>query len=126
MKFLHSGLFAIALVCGIAAMGCWVLTQADAGISKEQGPVIILIVCLSSILFLLPLALSAYLRNKMEGTRSIAVRTVFLVGVCGILVVLFFVVTSRGLIFKFGPFSYILLGAFVCFAVVSRIKMRSL
>jgi hypothetical protein len=120
MKILQAGLFIVALVCGIAAMGCWIFTQSDAGIPRQEGPLILVIMCLSSVFFVTSLAASAFLQNRMEGARSVARRALFLVGICGILVLLFFIVSSRAMIFKFGPLPSVLLGTFIGLALFFR------
>jgi fucose 4-O-acetylase-like acetyltransferase len=108
MKLIHRALFAVALLCGITAMGSWVLTQGDAAITKEEVPMILLIMSLSSVLFVLLHATSAFLANKGKGVRAIVTRTLFLMGLCGVVVVLFFVATSVGRIFLFGPLPTVL------------------
>lgn len=122
MRILHGIMFAVALVCGIAAMGCWVLTQADAAITKEQRPMTIFIMSLSSVLFVLVHATSAFLSNKGTGVRTIITRTLFLMGLCGVLVVLFFVAVSVGRIFLFGPLPAVLLLASISCALLFRQK----
>lgn len=122
MRILHTALFIVALICGTAAMGCWILTQADATITKEQGPITILIMSLSSALFVLALAISALLANKGMGIRTIVAKTLFLMGLCGVLVVLFFVATSVGRIFLFGPLPSLLLLVSISCALLFRRK----
>jgi hypothetical protein len=122
MKILHRILFAIALVCGIAAMGCWVLTQADAAITKEEGPATVLIMSLSSVLFVLLHATSAILSNREQGASAIITRTLFLMGLCGVLVILLFVATSVGRIFLFGPLPTALLLMSISCALLFRRK----
>jgi hypothetical protein len=103
MKILYAILFAVGLACGVTAMGCWVLTQADAGITKAEGPMTIFVMSLASVTFVLVHAASAILAKKREGARAVLSRMLFLMGFCGVLVVLFFVATSVGRIFLFGP-----------------------
>jgi len=122
MKILHGILFAVALICGIAAMGCWVLTQSDAAITKEQGPMTILIMSLSSVLFVLVLATSAFLSHKGRGGRTTIIRTLYQMGLCGALVVLFFAATSVGRIFLFGPLPTVLLLVSISCALLFRQK----
>jgi hypothetical protein len=122
MKILHGILFAVALVCGIAAMGCWVLTQADAAITKEEVPATILIMRLSSVLFVSLHATSAFLSNRGQGANAIITRTLFLMGLCGVLVVLIFVATSIGRIFLFGPLPTVLLLVSISCALLFRQK----
>jgi len=122
MKIIHRMLFAVALICGIASMGCWVLTQADAAITKEEGPATILIMRLSFALFVLLHATSAFLSNKRGGASAILTRTLFLMGLCGVLVVLLFVATSVGRIFLFGPLPAVLLLMSISCALLFRHK----
>jgi hypothetical protein len=122
MKILRGILFAVALICGIAAMGCWVLTQSDAAIPRGQGPLTTLIMSLSSVLFALLHATSAFLSDKGKGVRAIIFSTIYLMGVCGVLVVLFFVMTSVGRIFLFGPLPTVLLVVSIFSALLFRQK----
>jgi hypothetical protein len=122
MKILHRILFAVALVCGIAAMGCWVLTQGDAAITKAEVPMTLVIMSLSSVLFVLLYATSAFSANKGKGVRAIVTRTLFLMGLCRVLVVLFFVAFSFGRIFLLGPLPTVLLLVSIPCALLFRQK----
>ena len=118
MKVAQIPLFVSALISGIAAMGCWVLTQGDAAITQQQAPITLLIMGLASAVFVLLLVSAAFLRNRTQGIRSIFTRAFFLIGACGTLVMLFFIVTSKGMILKFGPSPTILLSAFALSALL--------
>src|ERR1700747_1050546 len=71
-----------------------------------------------SVLVFAALGISAGLRNRIDGIHSIAIRTLFLCGICGLLVLLFFLLTSRG--FRIGILPYCLVGAVVCGALLFR------
>ncbi len=122
MKLIHRALFTVALLCGITALGCWVLTQGDAAITKEEVPMTLLIMSLSSVLFVLLHATSEFLANKGKGVRAIVARMLFLMGLCGVVVVLFFVATSVGRIFLFGPLPTVLLLVSIACALLFRQK----
>ncbi len=73
-------------------------------------------------LFVLVLATSAFLTNRGRGVRAIVAKTLFLMGLCGVLVVLFFVATSVGRIFLFGPLPSVVLLVSVSCALLFRQK----
>ena len=118
MKTSQIALFVGALVSGAVAMGCWVLTQGDAAITPQEGPVTVLIMCVTSVLFLSLLTSAAFLRSRTQGKGSIVTRALFLIGTCGTLVLLLFVATSKGKVFKLGPLPMTLLGIFILSALV--------
>lgn len=107
-------------------MGCWVLTQADAAITKEEGRLTVLIMVFSLAFFALTLGTSAFLAKRAQGFHAIVRRMLFLVGLFGSLVVLFFVATSRGKIFLFSPLPSILLSLFVLSALFFRPRKTAL
>jgi Ca2+/Na+ antiporter len=121
IRIVRRGLFTVAVFCGGAAMGCWLLTQADAAITPQEGPRTVATLLGSSLAFLTTLAGSSFLGHRKQGIRAVLRSTVFLVGTCGLCVLVFFVVTSRGLIFKFGalPF-FVLLVSLACVALFWR------
>ena len=94
-------LFFTAVLCGVAAMGFWVLTQSDAGLSRDQGPVAIGIIGAGSGMLIVLMITSAYFGSR-NGMGDFVRDCFFLIGVCAFLDVTFFVVVSRGMIFKFG------------------------
>jgi hypothetical protein len=117
MKLVHGGLIAIALFCGITGAAAWVL-RTEGEFTNEQGPAAYLIMGICTVFFFAALGISAGLRNRIDGIRSITIRTLFLCGICGPLVVLFFLLTSRGL--RIGILPYCLAGAFACGALLFR------
>jgi len=123
MKLVHGGLIAVALFVGITGVGTWVL-RSEGGFTKEQGPAAYVIMGMCSVFFVAALGISARLRNGIDGINSIAVRTLFLCGICGLLVLLFFLLTSRGL--RIGILPYCLVGALACGALLfGRREVRS-
>jgi hypothetical protein len=108
-------LFLIAIFSGGAAMGCWLLTQSDAGVAPNEGAVIVATLFCSPIAFLAALVGSSFLANRKQGLPTVLRSTLFLIGVCGLCVLAFFVVSSRGAIFLFGPLpSIVLLISLLC------------
>lgn len=105
-------------------MGCWILTQSDAGITKEEAPVNLFVMCLTLLLFVFLPSTNSLLQCRRRGLRSVLARAMFLVGTSGILV-LFFTVTSKGLVFKFGPLPAVLLVTFALSAMVFRPRAES-
>ena len=81
---------------GICAMGCWVLTQSDAAFTPQEGPTVLAIFVSGVLLFFGMLLVSGRSATKKQGTHAIVGRVIFLVGVCGTVVVFFFVATSWG------------------------------
>ena len=124
MKPAQIALFAGALISGMVAMGCWILTQADAAITKGEAPSVFLLMVVTSVGFVFLLAGAAFLRYRALGIYSVAARTLFLVGNCGILVLLFFAATSRGRIFRFGPLPLALLITFASLSLLFRHRSR--
>jgi peptidoglycan/LPS O-acetylase OafA/YrhL len=113
-------LFVVAILSGVGALGCWVLTQADAAITPKEGPIVVLLMVGCILLFGMTLFLSAFFATRGRGTLAVIRRTMFLVGLVGIVVLFFFVVTSWGRIFFFGPTPTVLLAIFVLLALVFR------
>ena len=121
IRIVRRGLFTVAVVCGGAAMGLWVLTQSDAGITPQEGPRTLAIMFGSSIAFVAALTGSAFLAHQKKGFRIVLRCSLFLIGVGGLSVLVFFVLTSRGLIFGFGPLPLtVLLISLICVALFWR------
>jgi uncharacterized membrane protein len=93
----------------IAAMGCWLLTHADAAITREQVPTTIFVERLSAVLFVLINAASTWLSHKRAWGFAVLKKALYLMGLRGVLVVLFYVATSVGKIFLFGHLPTVLL-----------------
>ena len=116
------------LLCGlgtfgcICAMGCWLLTESDAGFTPQEAPTVLLMFVTGVLLFGGTLFVSARSAEKQRGTHAVVRRMIFLVGVCGTVAVLFFVVRSWGKIFLFGPIPAVLLSIFVLLALFFRPK----
>jgi hypothetical protein len=118
MKVGEITLFVGALISGVAAMGCWVLTQRDAAITKQHGLMTFLIMWLATVVSVLLLGGAAFLRSRTQGIRAVVARALFLIGTCGTLVLFLFVVTSKGMVLKLGPLPLILKVAFALSALV--------
>lgn len=104
---------------GICAMGCWVLTQSDAAYTPQERPTVLAIFVSGVLLFFGMLLVPARSETKKQGTHDFVRRMIFLVGVCGTVTVLFFVATSWGKIFLFGPVPTVLLSVFVLLALLA-------
>jgi hypothetical protein len=117
-------LFAVATLSGIGAMGCWVLTQADAAITLHRGSTVLLVMISCVLLFGTALSVSAFAATRRHGARAFISRTMFLVGLFGTITLLFFVVSSWGKIFFFGPIPTVLLSAFLLLALFFRPRTR--
>jgi hypothetical protein len=117
MKLVHGGLIAVALFFGITGGRTWVV-RSEGGVTKEQDPAAFVIMGVCSVCFFAALGISAGLRNRRDGIYSIANRALFLCGICGLLVLLFFLLASRGL--RIGILPYCLVGAFACGALLFR------
>jgi hypothetical protein len=121
IRIIRRVLFVIAVLSGGTAMGCWLLTQSDAGITPQEGPMVIALLLGSSLAFLAALIGSSFLGHRKQGPRAVLCCTVFLVGIGGLCVLVFFVATSRGLIFRFGALpSVVLLVSAGCVALFWR------
>ena len=117
-KLIRQLLYLTAVLCGIAAMGCWVLTRSDAAFAKEQGPATLGLMMGSICVLLLAIAVSAYCARRKGGSPCILREALFLTGVCGFFALLYFVVVSRGALFGFGAFPFVLLFATVTLAAL--------
>ena len=95
MTIIRTLLFVVALLCGLIGMGCWVLLQLG-GVTREQGPGTFLTVCGTAAVAVIALGTAAFLRERKHGFRAVLLRTLFLVGVCGLAVSAPFVLLSRG------------------------------
>ena len=114
-------LLVLATLGGIGAFGCWVLTQADAAITPQEGPSVILVLVGCIALFGGASFISASVNTRGQSAIVKVRRTFFLTGVCGAIAVLFFALISWGRIFLFGPVPTVLLAVFVLMALSSRL-----
>jgi len=64
--------------------------------TREQGPGTFLTVCGTAAVAVIALGTAAFLRERKHGFRAVLLRTLFLVGVCGLAVSAPFVLLSRG------------------------------
>jgi len=110
MKATQVALFIGALIAGITSMGCWVLTHADAAVTREEGPTVVLIMLLGLAVSLALLVCAGVLYRERPATPRIC----FLIGLCGLLVMAFFIITSRGAIVQFGAFPKSFLARSAC------------
>ena len=117
MKLVHGGLIAVALFFGITGGGAWVV-RSEGGFTKEQDPAAFVIMGVCGVLFFAALGISAGLRNRMDGFYSIGIRALFLCSICGFIVLLFFLLTSRGL--RMGIIPYCLVAAVACGVLLFR------
>jgi hypothetical protein len=106
-----------ALLCGIRAMGYWVILQVG-GVPPESGD-IALVVYRSVFWFVILSSASAYLRGRTKGARAIVLKALYLIGAYGLPSIALFTVVSKGAILKM-PEVMSLLALFVCFVLVFR------
>jgi len=85
-------LFIAALGSGLIGMG---LLQLG-GVTREQGPGTFLTMVGTAVVAVVALGTAAFLKERKHGFRAVLLRTLFLVGVCGLAVSAPFVVLSRG------------------------------
>ena len=122
MKIPDSLLPLLAAIGGIGATGCWVLTQADGAITSQQGPVVTLIQAGCIAVFCGASFISAQLTTKGQSRSVMVQRALFLMGVSGVVAVLFFGFVSLGRIFLFGPLPTVLLAVFALMVLSSRFR----
>ncbi|MEP6534041.1 MAG: hypothetical protein ABJF23_01895 [Bryobacteraceae bacterium] len=120
MKVIQVVLMTASVPCGFAAMGCWVLLQLG-GVTSNEGPTTALIMYGSAALFGITVAIAAFLQNPRKGVNAIALRSMYLSGVCGLPVLLSYAVVSRGAVFQMAEYDCLLI-LFGCFAVFLRRK----
>jgi hypothetical protein len=107
-----------ALLCGVRAMGYWVILQVGGVPPAENGDVA-LVVYRSVFWFVILSLASAYLRERTKGAWAIAVEALYLIGAYGLPSIALFTLVSKGAILKM-PEVISLLALFVCFVLVFR------
>lgn len=107
-----------AFLCGVRAIGYWLILEVGGVRSAERGG-IALVMCCSAFLFVILSSASAYLRERTSGARAIAVKTLYLTGAHGLPSIALFTVASKGAVLRM-PEVMGLLIAFVCFVLVFR------
>jgi hypothetical protein len=107
-----------AFLCGVRALGYWVVLQVGGVRSAERGG-IALVICCSALLFIILSSASAYLQERTNGARAIVVKAVFLNGAYGLPSIALFTVASRGAVLQ-RPEVLGLLMLFACFVLVFR------
>ena len=115
-------LLVVATLSGVGAFGCWVLTQADAAITPQQGPFVAFVMVGCILVFGGASFASAHISTREQSAIVTVRRTLFLTGVCGAVAILFFAVVSWGRIFLFGPVPAVLLAVFLLLALFSRLR----
>ena len=128
LTFLLRGSFAFgALLCGVRAMGYWVILQElewlrqVGGVPPAESGGIALGVYRSVFLFVVLSSASAYLRERTSGAWAIVVKALNLIGAYGLPPIALFTVVSKGAILKM-PEVMSLLVLFVCFVLVFRVS----
>ena len=114
--------FLLLVLATLAGIGAFGLTQADAAITAKEGPTVILIMVGCIALFGGASFISASASTRGQSTIVKVRRTLFLIGVCGAIAVLFFAIISGGRIFQFGVVPTVLLAFFVLMALSSRLE----
>ena len=123
MKTAQIVLIIFGVACGLVAMGSWLVLRLG-GVTKNEGPTTALIMFGSIVVFGITLTTSSFLRNRTHGVRSIALRSMYLAGVCGVAVLLFFAVVSRGTVFQLGDYDFLLI-LFACCVFFGRERARA-
>jgi hypothetical protein len=108
-----------ALLCGVRAMGYWVILQVG-GLPPAESGGIALVVYRSVFLFVILSSASAYLRERTMGAWAIVVKALNLIGAYGLPPIALFTVVSKGAILKM-PEVMSLLVLFACFVLVFRV-----
>jgi len=101
MKAIQVVLIIVGVICGVVAMGSWLVLQLG-GVTAKEGPTTALIMYACIAGFGITLTTSSFLRNRTKGRRAVAMRAMYLMGVSGLSVLLFFAVVSRGTVFQKG------------------------
>jgi hypothetical protein len=107
-----------ALLCGVRAMGYWVILQAG-GLPPAESGGIAPVLYRSVFWFVILSSASAYLRERTNGARVIVVKTLYLIGAYGLPSIALFTVVSKGAVLKM-PEVMSLLALLVCFVLVCR------
>jgi hypothetical protein len=118
MTITRMALAAAAFLCGVRALGYWAILELG-GPRPADRPGMAAVLYGSAVLFLLLTALSAYLRDRRKGIRTVAARAVQLTGVYGLPPLALFAVVSRGEVFRM-PMAAGLMALLVCFALAFR------
>jgi hypothetical protein len=119
LEYLFCGLGTLG---GITSFGCWMLTQTDAAFTPKEGPEVLLVFVIGILVFFGMQYIAARSLDETKDFGARVRRTLFLIGTCGAIAVLFFVVISFGMIFLFGPVPVVLLIAFGILAIAFRPK----
>jgi hypothetical protein len=107
-----------ALLCGLHAMGYWVILQVG-GVPPAESGGIALVVYRSVFWFVILSSASAYLRERTKGVSAIVVKALYLIGAYGLPSIALFTVVSKGAVLKM-PEVMSLLVLLVCFVLVFR------
>ena len=107
-----------ALLCGVRAMGYWVILQFG-GVRPTESGGIALVVYRSVFWFVILSSASAYLRERTKGASAIVLKALYLMGAYGLPPIALFTVASKGAILKM-PEVMSLMALFVCFVLVFR------
>lgn len=102
-----------AFLCGIRAMGYWAILRVGGVRAAERGGIALIVGC-SALLFVVLSLASAYLRERTNGRRGIAIKTLYLIGAHGLPPIALFTIASRGAVLKM-PEVIGLSVLFVCF-----------
>jgi hypothetical protein len=107
-----------ALLCGLRAMGYWVILEVGGVPPAERGG-IALVLYGSVFWFLLLSSASAYLRERTKGVSAIVAKALYLIGAYGLPSIALFAAVSKGAILKM-PEVMSLLVLLVSFVLVFR------
>jgi hypothetical protein len=107
-----------ALLCGLRAMGYWVILQVG-GVPPTESDGVALVVYSSVFWFVVLSLASAYLRERTKRASAIVVKALYLFGAYGLPPIALFTVVSKGAILRM-PGVMSLLFLLVCFVLVFR------
>jgi hypothetical protein len=107
-----------AFLCGVRALGYWSILQVG-GVQPPRKAGIVLVVCVSALLFVILTAASAYLRERHRGVKAMVVKTLYLSAAHGLPSIGLFTIASKGAVLEMPEVTGVLV-MLVCFAVLLR------
>ncbi len=117
---LRIAIAAAAFLCGVRAMGYWVMLKFG-GVQASQTRGVLLVLCGSALLFVVLTLASAYLAERARGARAVLVESLYLAGLQGIPPIALFAVASKGAVLQ-SPEVAGLLILFACSALGLRMR----
>ena len=119
---MRTALFIFASIASLIALGCFNLLQFG-GVGRESALGVALVMYCSAAIFAIANYISAYIKERRNGYRAVAIRGLFLAGSSGLPGLLFFVVVSRGAVLQMSEY-VLLLVFFVSTLFLRLLKPR--